>query len=476
MKKHFKSFLLMLPLFLGVPFACQDRLDIVPLQTLSPELALKTEGDLVGVLIGAYDGLQSTSLYGGDIQLMGDLWANRYYLRFRGTFNGLLQIASVTTTSNLILLDNAWARDIWGTAYETINTCNLVLENLSLSEGNLRAVESVEGEALFIRGSLYFELARLYGRTWGDGDETQNLAVPIILTSTPFEASKLTPANYPARSTVAQVYAQAEADLIEAAALLPETNQHYATKWAALAQLSRIALMKGDYVAARDYSNQVIESGYYSITQNFDNLYYNFIRFGGVAPSEYIYYTRITTQDGTNGLNTYYGQTVSSIPGTAGRGDLDVQTPFINLHETGDVRRSFFIQTNRRLTQKHLDRYGHVPVIRLAEMYLTRAEANFRLGTSLGDSPLNDINAIRDRAGLAALSSIASVNEILNERRFELAFEGHLLHDLKRTRSTAAGSNNTNGPTWDSQRLIFPIPQREMDVNVNLIQNEIYTN
>lgn len=455
--------------------ACEKRLDVVPTQSLVPEKALATESDLVGVLIGAYDGLQSTSSYGGDIQLMADLWANRYYLRFRGTFAGLLQIASVTTTSNVILTDNGWAVSLWGNAFRTINTANLVLENLNLSQGAIRSKASVEGEALFIRGSLYFELARLYGKAWGDGDNNTNLAVPLILTSTPSQVSGLGDANYPKRSSVAEIYNQAKSDLVKAASLLPVSNAHYATRWAAMMQLSRIALMQGDYVAARDYADQVIASNRYSLTTPFNSLWFNYINFGGVAPLEYIFYMKMTTQDGTNGLNTYFGQTISAIPGTAGRGDLDVQTAFVNLHEVGDVRRTYF-QTgsaSRRLTRKHLDRFGHVPVIRLAEAYLTRAEANFRLGTTVGATPVEDINVIRNRAGLADITSV-TLNDILKERQLELAFEGHYLHDLKRNRLNAAGSNLANGPAWNSPRLVMPVPQREMDVNKNLVQNEGY--
>ncbi len=455
---------------------CNKKLDVVPFQSLPPEKALASESDITGVLIGAYNGIQSTSAYGGDIQMMGDLWANRLYLRFRGTFAGLLQIASITTTSNPIQVDNGWAASLWAQSYFTINTCNLVLENLSKITSSAAKKDRVEGEALFIRGSLYFELARFFGKTWGDGDNNTNLAVPLVLKSTPFEVSKLTDANYPSRSTVAAVYNQAKADLQRAATLLPETNLYYATRYAAMAQLSRIALMQGDYVTARDMANQVIASNRYTLSTTFNNLWFTFINFGGVAPNEYVFYIRITQQDGTNGLNTYYGQTVSSIPGTAGRGDLDVQTAWVNLHETGDVRRSYFQSgsSGRRLTRKHLDRFGHVPVIRLAEMYLTRAEANYRLGTTVGADPLTDVNVIRNRSGLPSLLALTSVNEIIKERNLELAFEGHYLHDVKRLRLSMPGSSGANGPAWNSPRLIMPIPQRERDVNKNLTQNEGY--
>ncbi len=458
--------------------ACEKRLDIVPFQSLPPEQALKTESDLNGMLIGAYDALQSTSSYGGDIQLMADLYANRAYLRFRGSFAGLLEIASVTTTSNLILKDNAWAASLWSNAYRTINSCNLVLTNLNLVTSSTSKKDRIEAEALFIRGSLYFELARLFGKTWGDGDNATNLAVPLILTPTPFQVSGLKDDNYPARASVAAVYGRAIADLQRAATLLPTTNLHYATRSAAWAQLSRIALMQGDYATARDMANNGIldfEGRGISLTPNFRDLYYTFINFGGVAPREYVFHMRVTTQDGTNGLNTYYGQTVGSIPGTAGRGDLDVQTAWVNRHGATDVRRSFFVVTNRRLTQKHLDRFGHVPVIRLAELYLTRAEANFRLGTTVGATPAADIKRIRDRVALPEIPAASlTLANILLERDLELAFEGHYLHDRKRLRESVPGSNFTNGPAWNSPRLVLPIPQREMDVNKNLVQNEGY--
>ncbi|MCA6409279.1 MAG: RagB/SusD family nutrient uptake outer membrane protein [Cytophagales bacterium] len=548
MKKNFVKIGLLALTLLGLPFACADRLDIVPFLSQPSDTGLKTEGDLVGLLIGAYDGIQDTDSYGGDILLLSDIWSNRAHLRFRGTFAGLSQIANVNTlaTSSIITTDNAWARDMWANAYRTINMTNLILENLSLSQGLVRPTNTVQGEALFIRGSLYFELARLYGRTWQDGDPNQNLAVPLVLTSSPFQEDKLTDANLPPRATVAQIYAQAKADLTTASTLLPNSNKQYATKWAALAQLSRIALMQGDYAAALDAANQVINSGVYSLAPLFGDLWFNFINFDGFAPKEYVFYMRMTVQDGTNGLNTYYGQTVSSIPGTAGRGDLDVQTPFVNLHErfsvtsraltgnvatlttsaahnfqvgqtvyvtnldatfngtyiisavtsntlsyskinadvsvasstgnaTADVRGTYFTVTNRRLTNKHLDRFGHVPVIRLAEMYLTRAEANFRLGSSVGDSPLNDVNRIRARVNLAPLV-LVDLAAILKERSLELAFEGQRLHDIKRTQGRTLGSSATtpNGPFWNSPKLILPIPLREIEVNKKLVQNEGY--
>jgi hypothetical protein len=110
-----------------------------------------------------------------------------------------------------------------------------------------------------------------------------------------------------------------------------------------------------------------------------------------------------------------------------------------------------------------------VPVIRLAEMYLTRAEANFRQGTTVGATPLADVNLIRKRAGLADLTSV-TLDAILRERASELAFEGNNLFEAQRLKI------NLGTLAWNSQTLTMPIPQREMDVNKNLVQNPGYSN
>jgi len=105
--------------------------------------------------------------------------------------------------------------------------------------------------------------------------------------------------------------------------------------------------------------------------------------------------------------------------------------------------------------------------MRLAEMYLTRAECNERLGTSVGASPLDDYNMTHVRAGLPAAATV-TLDEILMERHFELAHEGFLVHDLKRRHE------NCGTLPYNDVKMVFPIPQREMEVNTNLEQNPGY--
>jgi len=105
--------------------------------------------------------------------------------------------------------------------------------------------------------------------------------------------------------------------------------------------------------------------------------------------------------------------------------------------------------------------------MRLAEAYLTRAECNRRLSASVGDTPDNDVNRIRSRAGLAALSG-ATLQQILDERELEIAFEGQGIWDAKRLQLTV------DGKAWNDNKMTFPIPLRERNVNPNLEQNPGY--
>ena len=119
-------------------------------------------------------------------------------------------------------------------------------------------------------------------------------------------------------------------------------------------------------------------------------------------------------------------------------------------------------------TKKWYNYFDNIPVVRLTELYLMRAECNFRLGTSIGADPLDDINVLRDRAGIGELEDL-TLDAILLERNKELAFEGYRLHDLKRTKKNI-GTFPHNSP-----KMVFPIPYREISVNPALVQNPGYS-
>jgi len=438
---------------------CAKRLDLVPYQSISSEQALLSESDVNAALIGCYDAIQSGSVYGGDIMVLNELTGNTANIQFTGTFQALSD-----AYNGQMIANNSFATSTWVASYNAINRCNKVLTALDKITSSPANKNKVEGEVLFIRASLYFELVKLYAKFYGDGDFSTNAGVPLITKPT----NSITTADYVKRNTVKEVYDLVTADLVKAESLLPASNSRYANKWAAAAQLSRVYLMLGKYTEARDASNRVITGSGKSLNSNFANLWFTFINGGGSTPSEYLFFIKLTTQDGVNSLNTYFGRTISAIPGTSGRSDCKIRDAHIAQYETGDLRKNFFVVSGgNRYTQKHLDKYGDVPVIRLAEMFLTRAESNFRLSTSVGAAPVDDINLIRVRAGLPALTTV-TLPIITKERAIELAFEGHGLIEAKRLK-TSLGSL-----AWNSPKLIYPIPQREMDANKSLVQNEGY--
>lgn len=439
--------------------ACEKRLDVFPYQSIADDKALLSEGDVNVTLIGAYDGAQAATVYGGDIMVMNELIGNSDNINFTGTFAGLSDAYKAQMNAN-----NSNALGTWSASYSTINRINNVLSAVDKVTSSTAKKNSVEGEALFLRGSIYFELVKLYAKSVGDGDYAANPGVPLVLTPT----GNVTQADYKARATVKAVYDQVIADLVKAESLLPSSNGIYATKWAAAAQLSRVYLALKNYTEAGAAANRVIVGSGKTLATEIGKNWFTFINNGGTTPGEYLFSMKVTAQDGTNALNTYFGRTISSIAGTAGRSDCKIKPAHIALYETGDARKAYFeLSGGFYYTKKHLDRFGDVPVVRLSEMYLTRAEANQRNSTVVGATPLSDVNAIRTRAGLPALTAV-TLADILKERKLELAFEGQFLTDAKRTQ-TAVGTL-----AWNSPKLILPIPQREIDVNKQLVQNEGY--
>jgi starch-binding outer membrane protein, SusD/RagB family len=180
---------------------------------------------------------------------------------------------------------------------------------------------------------------------------------------------------------------------------------------------------------------------------------------------EYIYSMVVSSLDGANNMHLYW-----SIPTYGGRdGDVSIQAPHMALYDPIDARRAlFYTGASATRSGKWQLQYRVLPIIRLAEMYLTRAEANFRAGTTTGATPLVDINRTRQRAGLPALL-VVTLADILAERKLELAHEGQAIHDRKRLRLT------TDAIAYDADRIVFPIPQREVDASKGIItQNSGY--
>jgi starch-binding outer membrane protein, SusD/RagB family len=435
--------------------SCDNLLDVKPIDTVESSLAIKTSSDVEGLLVGAYNALSDGDVLGGNMQRDAELLGDGGEIFWDGTFT-----APGEVYEKKMLITNDQARQTWLDGYYCISICNQVLKNLNLVTAD--RVGRIEGEAKFIRGLVYFELVRLYAKTYVDGDPTNvttNPGLPIITENDD-------PKALINRSSTQEVYDLVLADLQDASLRLPEINNFFATKYSAFAILSRVYLMQNDYAKATLYADSVIQSGEFSLNADFEDAFNKTSLAGsdrdnnGNASKEDVFSIQITSQDGTNNLNTFFASA-----DFGGRGDIYINGDHFDLYQVGDERAELFYDDE--FSAKFNNLFGNVPIVRLSEMYLTRAEGNKRADTSVGDSPLNDINYIRSRANLPALVNV-NIDQILIERRLELAFEGHQLHDKKRTQRDI-GDLSYNDPF-----LIFPIPFREITINPNLEQNEAY--
>jgi hypothetical protein len=461
--------LLTATLLLGSLESCNNKLNVQPVSSIDSATAFTNSSDVLAALVGCYTGLQSVDLYGGYLQFLTDLLADNGDESFVGTFTQPQE-----AQRKALLITNSQVSATWLRAYDVINRTNNVLANIGkLDTPGQRA--SAEGEAKFIRSLVYFDLVRTYGKAWNDGTPTSNLGVPLVLTPTLTVADAL---PVP-RNTVAEVYAQVITDLTTAETLLTTggpLNSFSATRYACAGLLARVYLQQGNYAAAAAAANRAISTtslflnGFYGTNfgYNTTNVATNVVLTTSTNTPEDIFTIQLTAQSGTNQLYTFYSRN--------SRADVNVQPQFLSLFETGDTRASLNTTptaTAASYTRKYDAQYGNIKLMRVDEMLLTRAEANFRAGTTVGATPLADINAIRTRAGLPVLTSV-TLTQILKERRIELAFEGFRLGDLKRNQESTVDPLSNAVIPWNSPRLVFPIPFREVNANPNLKQNEGY--
>ncbi|MCU0363480.1 MAG: RagB/SusD family nutrient uptake outer membrane protein [Bacteroidales bacterium] len=432
------AFVALLSLLAG----CDKYLDLEDSQTISENIALTSDANVKNVLIGAYSLFDDPGIYGGNLLRNCELLGGTGEIQWVGTYIDPRQVFNKT-----MIASNSEAAAHWIDAYEVINTSNNILSALSVVNEDDR--DRVEGEALFLRGMMYFDLVRFFALPYEAGATNSQLGVPLVLTPT----DGINESSYVTRNTVEQVYVQVITDLTSAAAKLPEDNDVYASKGAANALLARVHLQKGDFAKARDAANAVIGSDMYELQPTYADVFNN-----DNSTTEDIFATQITPQDRFSSMTEFF-----SVPEYGGRdGDIDILPAHLNLYPAGDERKDlFFVGNGAFRTGKWNNQYGVVNLIRLAEMYLIRAECNFRLSTVVGDTPVNDFNQTWTRAGNVAKTTV-TLNDILLERRLELAFEGFRIHDQRRLKESVATL------PYNDPKLVFPIPARELEANPNL--------
>ena len=434
---------------------CDKKLDLKNPQTISVEDAFSTSDKVKNVLIANYASMGSGSLFGGDALWMSELMASDGELNWVGTYPEPRQIWSKS-----ILLNNAYVRDTYSQAYRVIFNANNIIANAGIVVAVDRA--KVIAEAKFQRAMAYFELIKYFGeKPFFAGSATTLKGVPLI--TAPGPTAPQDPSYNLPRASVDDVYKQIILDFTDAETNLPATNGFYANKPSASLALARVYLQQDKFAEARDAANRCITvatANGFSLESNYEDAFNN-----DVNSSEDLFAMQVTDQAGTNSCFTFFSTDTYG----ARDGDIEVTGVHYNKYSPTDSRSNlFFFEYGEWRCGKWRDVYKNVKVMRLAEAYLTRAECNNRMGTAVGATVDADLNRTRSRAGLAPAIVGATLAQIIAERELELAFEGQGLWDAKRLRL------NIDGKPWNDNKLTFPIPERERNINPALAQNPGY--
>jgi hypothetical protein len=355
---------------------------------------------------------------------------------------------------NTLLSDNIIVEGIWADIYTAINRVNYMLYKLDgvdfLTESEML---DYKGQLRFLRGLHYFNLVRLYG------------GVPLKLLPTLSDV----PENYLPRESDSAVYAQIVSDLQFAEQNILNVKSDKATTSAAKALLASVYLTNEDYLNAVNYSSQVIAANPF-LEENYADIFAN----SADPSSEIVFYIPFSPSD-KNRLAEY------SFPNQlGGRYENSPTEKLVNLIDPQDKRKDLVASVYKGIyyTSKYSDLItgsDKVIVLRNAELYLIRAEANYQIDSVANfTSIISDINAIRYRANLPSVASYSSLIGLIDkEKQIEFAFEGKRWFDLIRTKKAI----NQVPTVTDSYQMLFPIPLSEIIANPLICtenQNEGY--
>lgn len=447
--------------------ACQD-LALEPHASVSNDAYFESIGDFRAAIIGVYDQLQLADWYGRSVHLMSDIMGED--VKQNGSANRYQEFADF---EGQIVTGHGYETELWAEGYEGINMLNSIINaEFEPSSGVQSEYEQIIGEAYALRGLAYFDLVKMYAQHYTFTAGGSHPGVPLILKS---DITAL-----PSRNTVGEVYTQIVSDLNAGIGRMNDTRDgpFMMSDEAAQALLSRVYLYMEDWNAAVQAATAVISSGKYSLAtgQAYIDQWVN----GGSSEAIFEIAYDGTDNPGSNSLGGMYK--------ASGYGDYLPAKDLLNLMDANDLRWGWYTtddlltgiyashRVNKWPTPSNTD---NIPVIRLSEVYLNRAEAYARQGQDA--EARADLNMIRQRANpdapLVTASGQDLLDEIALERRIELGYEGHRIHDLMRNNQDIVRVDVTGDValmTYPCNFCVLPIPQPETDTNPNIAQNPGY--
>lgn len=483
------TFLFIMGLILALQ-SCKDFLELKPqtygvpiTNTEADSVFYKTSGEVEAALAGVYADFKN-EYFELDYFVNGDAQSDDAYAGADNPDNFQIDDYGIIATNRNVSRD-------WAYLYSTIGKANRVINNvLKVTDPDLTDTRKKEivGEASFIRAFCYFQIVRL----WGDAP----LQLEDLKSLSPETLPDLYKQVYPEKNTADEIYDQIIVDFETALANTNVTagDKEIVTKGAANAMLAKVYATREphDWNEVKQYCEAVINGGY-SLLPEYDQLWDNEHENSSESIFEINYYgggidhnwgTQMFRGLDWKKFNTPSNDLVKAFDDEGD--DIRKNASIIFLDVTGKWSDSHWPQNNFPFVNKY--RHFVSPsdqnyiFLRLADIILLNAEAHNELGDLSGAADL--VNQIRSRVNLpntTASTADAMSIAIEKERRLELAFEGHRWYDLKRTDRAIEVINKAVDENGDplgynltNERLIWPVPQTELDKNVNLTQNPGY--
>jgi tetratricopeptide (TPR) repeat protein len=410
-KNSIPAFVLLSTLFFA---ACDDFLDLAPRNAIPSTIAITNKETANAAIVGAYNSIQN--YYSGYYITVGTITADN--VSYNGTLSQYLQL-----DQNSISPDNVGTVSVYQTIYAAINSANSIIvaiENINDPLFTDAEKKKILGEAYFIRAFGYFDLARGWGGVQIQLNPTTDLGVLSGIK----------------RSTLAQTYDQALSDLKKAEELLPEDDaktRNRVQKNAAKALRARLHLYREEWEDAEEYASSVINSSKYSLVKPFNTFFTS-----PFLSEESVFELTFTSNDKNSYWNLWYPSTVG---GQYTLKPSDSLVEKLNDPNIGGSRKSIIAGEGNAVYGALYNTVSTSTdpsyIIRIAELYLIRAESRAKKATPDLSGALSDLNEVRERADVPEFKNNNKdeiIRAIEDENSIEFAFEPHRWFDLVRTK------------------------------------------
>lgn len=480
------SRVLVIGMMLGVAAGCEKILDVSPSESLTEVDFLSRPENAIQLVTGVYNAQLRWEMY-------SFAWIGITSITSDDADKG--STPNDTGTDKKKLDGLTWDasdisfKDVWNSRYDGIYRANTALFYLEQTNLDSSLKDQLIGEVLFLRSLFYFDLVRCFG------------GIPLVTSRIDINDTQTINDVVFVRKSVEEVYAQIETDLLDAIDRLPVKSQHAAssagkaTKGAAQALLAKAYLYQERWAEAEDMADEVILSGEYGLMTD---------------------YADVWKEIGENGIESIYE--VQASPNLGVQGYTDVQSPrgtpdlgwgfntpstdLLNSYEEGDLRKKATIMVvtpdsllwdgfvmsgswnNPRYNYKAYhssiaeswngnksNTAKNLRILKYSDLLLIKAESALQLGKE-GEA-LSIVNQLRNRAGLASKSSL-TLDELYNERRWEMAMEHDRWFDLVRTGRAQAAMAAQGKVFVVGKHEVFPVPEEQIIASGGLLQQNNY--